>query len=307
MNISETEWKVVTKQDKKRVMRKRHGQLGRTQRYAGDHSSSSTTSTSNPQDETTLLEALEKCKESLVPTMFFRNLERSLRDAMEKRSGATAEERFCIRQLVCYGVGNFSRTSLSVYSSSFWQLACAMCLRDTILKESNVPMSLVYYDPMSDPFENNFLSDHLNVTVLTVNEQGNRPVQSVPTLFFMPHCPCYLYENVLWSNWDQLKTDAPIIFLVGNSFRNHCEAYHSNDPIDCPCMKAMLLWTHEAQLDDEKNDSMIKKSVGYERAFNDTFFVTIAGDDTTEWPERPYDTMRTAVEMSYEAVEIGSL
>jgi len=40
-----------------------------------------------------------------------------------------------------------------------------------------------------------------------------------PTLFFMPHCPLVLYENVLEANWTSVNLNK--IIILGNSFNRY--------------------------------------------------------------------------------------
>lgn len=198
-----------------------------------------------------------------------------------------------IRQIVCYGVGNFSRTSLTHFSAPVWQLACALHLFGS-LRKNGMQVSMLYYEPCSTPFENEILGD-LNVQVLTVNERGKRSIQGIPTLFYMPHCPSQLYDNVLWSNWDELVAST-LLIIVGNSLRNHCDSL--GPATACPSMHRLLPWLKERRLDSDKLDTedMAGNFVG---AFNDTYWTSFGGpgDIEAEWPERPPETLETDQEV----------
>ena len=289
MSTEEEEWKVVTKDDKKRVMRRR----GRSNHRVVEHSSLGQTSLSLSADVDALLEALSRCKALLLQTNFFQNLVPVLKDqATEKTTEA------CLRthQLVCYGIGNFSHTSLSYYSASLWQLACSMCIRDVLSLEFR-DVSVVFYDPCSTVFEETFLTAQLHATVLRENEEGNRPAKGVPTLFYMPHCPMNLYENVVWTNWEEFCSRTPIV-LVGNSLRNHCESLRAINTNDCPCIKTLRPWIQEKRLDDMTTAAKARKSDlpgNFLGAFNDTYLVYVAKKDgeSQVWPERPYETIKS--------------
>lgn len=50
-----------------------------------------------------------------------------------------------------------------------------------------------------------------------------------PTLFYMPHCPHGLYENVLCSNNDSIEQHGYLknIFIIGNSFDSYLNSKSS--------------------------------------------------------------------------------
>lgn len=176
-----------------------------------------------------------------------------------------------VQQIVCYGIGNFSRTSGHFFSASLWQLALALSLQN----KWDAP--LLYYDPCSTKFEIEFL-EQMGVQVLSRNEKGERT--SVGAFFFMPHCPSGLYENVLWSNWEHLET----ILIFGNSLKSYSEALL----FDGPCIHAIQPWLHQ----DMIRWSDVNAPGDVEGAFNDTFLSRITLSNQPNFPKRPYDTLR---------------
>ena len=60
-----------------------------------------------------------------------------------------------------------------------------------------------------------------NCTCLTINEHCKRKVDR-PTLFFMPHLPFYLFDNVLKANWGPANLKK--ILILGNTFSDFIES-----------------------------------------------------------------------------------
>ena len=54
-----------------------------------------------------------------------------------------------------------------------------------------------------------------NCTCLTIDKECRRKVER-PTLFFMPHLPFYLFDNVLEANWNPDNLNK--IIILGNTF-----------------------------------------------------------------------------------------
>jgi hypothetical protein len=240
------------------------------------------------EDPEVMYSTITKCMEHLRSASFYE----SLLKAWTSATGSASEK--TVRQIVCYGVGNFSQTSLSHYSAPLWQLACALCFRDHLRTGSeNEDIRVLYYEPFSTAFEDTILAG-LKVQVLTVNERAKRPIDAVPTLFFMPHCPSELYNNVLWSNWDELAISTPLI-IFGNSLRNHCESLGSTASA-CPCLHLSLPWLQEQKLESSASD--LKQFAGnFEGAFNDTYLTHFQVLDETPWPERPAETTESSQEI----------
>jgi hypothetical protein len=284
---STEEWTTVTRDDKKRVMRKR-GRRGPAAKGSTVDRSTTTAAMDSIDVPEVMYSTITKCMEHLRSACFYE----SLLKAWSSASGSETEK--TVRQIVCYGVGNFSQTSLSHYSAPLWQLACALCFRDYLINSCDgEDISVLYYEPFSSAFEDTILAG-LKVQVLTVNERAKRPINAVPTLFFMPHCPCELYDNVLWSNWDELAVATPLI-IFGNSLRNHCESLASTASA-CPCLHLSLPWLREQKLESSTSD--LKQSPGnYEGAFNDTYLTHFQALGQTPWPERPSETTESSQEI----------
>lgn len=55
------------------------------------------------------------------------------------------------------------------------------------------------YDPVFSDLEKEVLTN-LGLVLISKNEEGKRLVVR-DTLFFLPHCPKELFNNLLWANW----------------------------------------------------------------------------------------------------------
>jgi hypothetical protein len=259
------EWTTVTANDKKRVMRKR----GQRKEFCTTIGNSLV---SVIEDSATFRRVLEVCKKYLRQTHFFGELSTLL-----KNSGIE------FLQLVCYGIGNFSASSIEHFSASMWQMTCAFCIEELLVATYGRQVTFYYYDPCACPLEKELLVE-LGVTVLTANDKGKLAFEDLSTLFFMPHCPKRLYENVTWSNWHDLHHTA----IVGNSLINHVNTLSSKK--SCVCLTKLVPWIDERKLESSKPD--IKESPGNFRfAFNDTFLtifrINMSERTDTSRPARP--------------------
>ena len=72
------------------------------------------------------------------------------------------------------------------------------------------------FDPLFTPCERKILKD-LGLESSEENLEGRYSCQNNFTLFYLPHCPKQLTNNILWTNWDQLEN----VVIIGNSI-NSC-------------------------------------------------------------------------------------
>jgi hypothetical protein len=116
-----------------------------------------------------------------------------------------------VSHLVCYGLGNFTLSYISKH-----QLSLLIALKNYF---NLSPESCVVYDPIFTTEEQTLLHDY-GLTYCKSNEEGKRSVAegSKGTLFFMPHCPKELYNNLLWANWSLERLSR--ITIIGNSFQS---------------------------------------------------------------------------------------
>uniref|UniRef100_A0A0K2TYN8 AGAP005113PAlike [Tribolium castaneum] n=2 Tax=Lepeophtheirus salmonis TaxID=72036 RepID=A0A0K2TYN8_LEPSM len=116
-----------------------------------------------------------------------------------------------IHSLVCFGLGTFL-TKNPISNSSKVQLLFLLSLKSDL----GIETSLVS-DPIFFKSEIRFLQDS-GLTVLKENIEGKFKVKE-KTLFFLPHCPKQLTNNLLWSNWKDLDN----IIIISNSFSCICD------------------------------------------------------------------------------------
>lgn len=247
-------------------------------------------------------------------------------------------------EIVCYGVGNFAQpshrhnnnnnntTAVNMnFSGPLWQLALALELQKNVLQQQQQQQSIdttiktVYYDPLVTEIETTVLQDHYGIAVLSENERGIRSssgdtvninrkdaeanndddsTNNTTTIFFMPHCPKGLYENVLWANWNVLRQKPGAICIVGNSLVTYVErdttaSNNGNNTTDKSCLQLIQPFVQERLVSYTKRD--VRDRPGYfEAAFNDTYVTTFVAkpqqklqdggddnDDVNTWPARP--------------------
>lgn len=107
-------------------------------------------------------------------------------------------------EVVCYGLGRFSDCTVSRY-----QFALLL-----LLKEKLQVRRVWVYDPVFDPVEKDVL-ESAGCEVIEENEEGKRRAKT-PTIFYLPHCPKQLINNILWANWDRDALRNCV--LIGSAF-----------------------------------------------------------------------------------------
>lgn len=110
-----------------------------------------------------------------------------------------------VERIICLGLGKFLECPISRH-----QLAFIRCLQ----KELNFDRQIQYFDPVFGRQEVEIL-EHLNGVVLRENCEGKYSAD-VATLFYLPHCPKQISNNLLWRNWSSQSLEK--VFLIGNSF-----------------------------------------------------------------------------------------
>ena len=117
--------------------------------------------------------------------------------------------------IVILGIGNFS--SLNNNNNAIIQMAVVL----NLMNDLNIPLSKqnrLIYDPRMNNTEIKYCCDN-NIDVLSLNLQGKHKVRDGGiTLYFMPHCPYSLYNNVLWANWG---SNMARMAIIGNSFDSY--------------------------------------------------------------------------------------
>jgi SRR1 len=336
---SEYQWKVVTRNDKKRVIRK--SAIGRNEKLVTNETSNRFSEPEGFEYQSKLYQCLEKCCDDIIQTDLYHNFISYWNDLVKAHISENNDDSFLpVQEIICYGLGNFSETPLTHYSASFWQLAFVLSIRkffvsrqlptcdDTyddihvvdelvvnppsdngnisisadnkIEKKSSTGMiSMTYFDPCSTSFEKEFIRQKLEFcTILEDNEHGNRKISRFEfntddkhrrkvLLFFMPHCPAQLYENVTWSNWDHIvpelepliddtainmkaASDSNVIVIIGNSLHDIAEKKYGEGVKPKQTLQVLLPWIQQIPLRTSKEDE--KRFPGnIVGAFNDTY------------------------------------
>lgn len=191
-------------------------------------------------------------------------------------------------------------------------LSCPDINNNKSTSVQDIIISMTYYDPCMTTFEKEFLHQKFDFcNILENNERGNHRIisddvanttttgstqknqrQKNIILFFMPHCPAQLYENVIWSHWDHIVAPEPtcvnddtktttnikrdnmygnnIIVIIGNSLREIAERKCSEVNKPKQCLQLLLPWLQQIPLRTSKDDKKTFPGniVG---AFNDTY------------------------------------
>lgn len=259
------EWTVVSESDKKRIAK---GRGRRTKTGVAKSAFLPTDGSKHDDDDpfTEIDQARIKAEiasyvEILKSTDLYRNLKELFHDQPTT---------ITFRDMVCYGVGNFATKA-----APRWQLACIQCLRGILSIRTTY-----YFDPCTSPLELEVLKE-LEISVLTENEQGRRPVDNdAPTLFCMPHCPQSLYNNLLLSNWTSAES-LQNIYILGNSL--HAYADRQIGTL-AKGIEVMLPFTQERELVYSKKDL---EHAHFQSAFNDCHLVWVTFDPDQQLPAAP--------------------
>uniref|UniRef100_A0A182IVD9 SRR1 domain-containing protein n=1 Tax=Anopheles atroparvus TaxID=41427 RepID=A0A182IVD9_ANOAO len=161
------------------------------------------TSFNRPQDDT--IDRVDVCHNTVT-----QQLKGAESELLQSAFFAECCENICphladVRQIICLGLGNFSECSIARY-----QLAFIRCLRD----RANLSARGQFYDPVFSRSEVEILRT-LAETVLEENVEGKYGAEC-KTLFYLPHCPKQIVNNVLWKNWQSAHLTN--VILLCNSF-----------------------------------------------------------------------------------------
>ncbi|GAB5367240.1 hypothetical protein AAMO2058_001212900 [Amorphochlora amoebiformis] len=74
------------------------------------------------------------------------------------------------------------------------------------------------FDPVFSILEKEVIQE-LGFEIIPINEQGKHKSERC-TLFYMPHCPRGMYNNVLWANWGRRLER---VIILGNSLTAYAE------------------------------------------------------------------------------------
>lgn len=257
--VDKEEWTVVTANDKKRVMRKRG--VRRQLPVGSDDLHTPTGLTS--------IEKIDDCVKEC--TKYLCSRQDGIWGTTVQLLRAKGRSNF--DEIVCLGIGNFSKTSPASFEAPLWQLSFILALQSE-LKCSKIS----FYDPLALPIENEYLGKQLNCAVFESNLRG-KYAPSGQALLFLPHCPQLLYENVIAANWGKCED----LCIIGNSLQRI-----GNNRLFC--IKQLLPFYWENALHIRKEELQYAPG-NLKGAFNDTYLYWIESVpwDELEKPSSSYD------------------
>ncbi|KAH7436755.1 hypothetical protein KP509_05G034800 [Ceratopteris richardii] len=115
-------------------------------------------------------------------------------------------------QVIIYGLGSIADSEISRC-----QFALILLLKQTCSWIGPIEV----FDPVLSRSECSVIA-RMGCVPATKDEKGRRRITS-PTLFYMPHCEEWLYDNVLQANW--IPRLLKQIVILGNSFQEYHERW----------------------------------------------------------------------------------
>ncbi|KAJ2034840.1 hypothetical protein GGI09_006207 [Coemansia sp. S100] len=122
-------------------------------------------------------------------------------------------QEFKPEEIVCYGIGSLTT------QVSQWQLALVLLINQYL----NV--DICAFDPVVIASDCETLG-RFGVSIIAENEEAKRTVTK-RTLFFMPHCEEFLYNNVLAANWSPEQLSR--ILVIGNHLGRYKDTQSSEE------------------------------------------------------------------------------
>ncbi|XP_063685883.1 SRR1-like protein isoform X1 [Bolinopsis microptera] len=163
-----------------------------------------------------------------------------------------------IEQIVCYGIGRLSTCKLAQF-----QFAVLV----NVLQKSPQIQKCLVFDPVLSQSERTFITQYMEV--LSENDMCGRRVVC-NTLFYMIHSSKRMYDNVLKSNWDQLK----YCTLIGNSFQSYL--LHSTTSSLVKQVPHIYTCTEHTKEDE------LPKFVSHHNVFNNTVIIEFLSSADTD-------------------------
>jgi len=183
-----------------------------------------------------LIKRIKSAKEDLISSVFYQTFIKQFIQEVEDHQDIN---------IVSYALGQFSQCVTSRF-----QFAFLLALRDHFNSKVEV------YDPAFGLDETAVLK-HFECYIIDINEEGKRFV-SQRTVFFLPHCPKQLTNNLLWKNWG---TNLANCVIIGNSFEKIVESHSDR------VLKDSLLYIYHAS--QFVSELKIDNSFKFSDIFND--------------------------------------
>ncbi|XP_005180065.1 SRR1-like protein isoform X1 [Musca domestica] len=183
---------------------------------------------------------LDALRERMEDSDYFTQAMVTLKESFAKINSKVEENSPAVtpKRLVCLGIGPFTRNFQALH-----QLAFILCTQSHFeIQEA------IYFDPVFRQSEKEILQK-LKCLVMTENCEGKYEAD-VYTLFYLPHCPNCLTNNLLWSNWqpDLLSN----VILINNSFESlSCSKPERLLRLDAAYILDIMPYGEELPLDDD--------------------------------------------------------
>ncbi|XP_055903951.1 SRR1-like protein [Eupeodes corollae] len=145
------------------------------------------------------LTRLQRVRDKMESSDYFQLSLSILNDSLQ-------ENNIKIAKLVCFGIGPFTRSIQALHQFGFiLELQKNLQINDAL-----------YFDPVFRESEKEVLKT-LECSLMKENCEA-KFASDVVTLFYLPHCPNSLTNNLLWKNWspDLLSQ----VVLINNSFES---------------------------------------------------------------------------------------
>jgi len=156
--------------------------------------------------------------------------------------------------VICLGIGNFAQSSNSSSQvAAKFQLLLFLAFSKHIKNDN-----LFVFDPILTSSEKCILTK-LNLKTFENNQEGHYLFEKSTTVYFLPHCPKQLLNNLLWSNWSNLD----FVYIIGNSFKNLILNFSQNQ---------LQSVKYIQQVSEIITESEIKNSFQYKDIFNNLSF-----------------------------------
>ena len=238
-------------------------------------------------DINTVLSEVSKARSAVKSSKFYKAVVEELQNTVVAKDG-----RF--KKICLLGLGSFSTSKGA--SISILQLAFALELvtestifqiDESLFSDSlpfngilNLPSDAVIFDPAMTSLDSDVCS---KLGLLYVDKISFEPTLKT-TLYFMPHCPFMLYNQVIWTNWNQPHIEN--IVILGNSFESYNLRHHYDPSREwrANCVNSLSGITSEvnvwniavAENTQETHDAADAFYNHFmENAFNDTRFVRL--------------------------------
>ncbi|CAG8565441.1 4652_t:CDS:10 [Ambispora leptoticha] len=148
---------------------------------------------------------IEDKKTTLNESRFYQQLK-----ADTIQASLSSSVRSSLVDIVCYGIGSIKDSHVYLISTISYGY---------LLFEMKISGSVYIYDPILTSLDFEVLV-YYGIILIEENEKAKRIITQ-PTLFYMPHCPIGLYNNVIGANWQRYNLTN--LLLIGNRLEFYAE------------------------------------------------------------------------------------